>query len=65
MRAADRGLSLVEVATRVNRTDRAVQMLCHRGLEKLRAALDSSSAFFEIRREREAGTVLMGIGDTR
>ncbi len=39
------GLPVTEVASRMNRTDRAVQMLCHRGLQKLRAALDRSSAF--------------------
>jgi len=39
------GLAVSEVAGRMNRTDRAVHMLCYRGLEALRAAMGRSSAY--------------------
>jgi RNA polymerase sigma-70 factor (ECF subfamily) len=40
------GLPVAEVAARLQRTERAVHMLCHRGLEQLRTALGRSSRFF-------------------
>jgi DNA-directed RNA polymerase specialized sigma24 family protein len=39
-------LSVAETAARMSRTERAVHMLCHRGLEQLRDVLGRSSRFF-------------------
>jgi RNA polymerase sigma-70 factor (ECF subfamily) len=39
------GLPVAEVAARMDRTERAVHMLCHRGLQCLRAAVGRSSQF--------------------
>lgn len=38
-------LPVAEIAARLNRTERAVHMLCHRGLEQLRAVLGRSSQY--------------------
>lgn len=40
------GLPVAEVAKQMERTERAVQMLCHRGLGQLREVLGRSSKFF-------------------
>ncbi len=40
------GLPVAETAARMQRTEHAVHMLCHRGLEQLREALGRSSKFF-------------------
>jgi RNA polymerase sigma-70 factor (ECF subfamily) len=40
------GLSVAETAARMNRTDRAVHMLCHRALQQLHEALGRSSQYF-------------------
>jgi RNA polymerase sigma-70 factor (ECF subfamily) len=40
------GLGVSEVASRLGRTERAVQMLCHRALRSLREVLGRSSQFF-------------------
>jgi RNA polymerase sigma-70 factor, ECF subfamily len=40
------GLPVAEAAARMQRTEHAVHMLCHRGLEQLREALGRSSQFF-------------------
>ncbi|MCK4340817.1 MAG: sigma-70 family RNA polymerase sigma factor [Phycisphaerae bacterium] len=40
------GLPVAEVAARMGRTKRAVHMLCHRGLRRLREAVGRSSQFF-------------------
>jgi RNA polymerase sigma-70 factor (ECF subfamily) len=40
------GVSVAEAAARMQRTERAVHMLCHRGLEQLRLAVGRSSQFF-------------------
>ena len=39
------GLSVAQTAARLNRTERSVHMLCHRGLKRLKAALGRSSNF--------------------
>ncbi|MEW6251864.1 MAG: sigma-70 family RNA polymerase sigma factor [Planctomycetota bacterium] len=43
------GLPVAEVAERMARTEAAVHMLCHRGLEQLRCAIGRSSQFFSRR----------------
>jgi RNA polymerase sigma-70 factor (ECF subfamily) len=40
------GLPVADIAARLGRTERAVHMLCHRGLRELRVALGRSSQFF-------------------
>lgn len=40
------GLSVAQVAERMERTERAVHMLCHRGLGRLREVLGRSSKYF-------------------
>lgn len=40
------GLPVADVAARLGRTEHAVHMLCHRGLQQLHAALGRSSQFF-------------------
>jgi len=40
------GLPVAEVANRMGRTERAVHMLCHRGLQRLHESLGRSSRFF-------------------
>jgi len=39
------GLSVTEVAQRMGKTDRAVHMLCYRGLERLREAMGRASQY--------------------
>jgi RNA polymerase sigma-70 factor (ECF subfamily) len=39
------GLSAAQTAARMNRTERAVHMLCHRGLKQLREGMGRSSQF--------------------
>jgi RNA polymerase sigma-70 factor (ECF subfamily) len=43
------GLPVAEVAARLGRTEHAVHMLCHRGLQQLHAALGRSSQYFSRR----------------
>ncbi len=40
------GLPVADIAARMGRTEAAIHMLCHRGLEQLRLALGRSSQFF-------------------
>jgi RNA polymerase sigma-70 factor (ECF subfamily) len=40
------GLPVAEVAARMQRSEHAIHMLCHRGLEQLRQVLGRSSRFF-------------------
>jgi RNA polymerase sigma-70 factor (ECF subfamily) len=40
------GRPVAEIAAKLNRTERAVQMLCYRGLNELRAALGRASRYF-------------------
>ncbi len=40
------GLSVAATAARMDRTERSIHMLCHRGLERLREILGRSSQFF-------------------
>ena len=39
------GMQVIEIAGRMNRTDRAVHMLCNRGLKALRLELRSASMY--------------------
>ncbi len=40
------GLPVASIAKRLDRTERAVHMLCNRGLKRLREAMGSASAYF-------------------